>query len=593
MTSHQWKNIIDGLDEDIVNSAAERFGKARYSDDDPTSYPADDHPKEYRYTVKKGSSRRRLTARLCAAGGAAAAVVAGVFILRGQLITPNVTQPLSDMSSEQVSDTPVIYIENKPESSDTVTGAIKTDGFSIEVFEKYFYGSWVSKDGNGLEFSYSPNELFNHFAGRTVVRMESNSEGGFMLAQGDYGYDLLYVSAEHRDTLYYYRNFALDEAVLADLLLDIVAPESGYNEVYTRDGSPDEGDRLGYFGVEKLACEMGISAEKLITQDIQFEGGDGELWTNMSIAESRYTVFLMGQTEDSVSLRMKYRNYTISDTAFFDVTFERNGDDWAMNSAKSVTALKFRTGDDGFEGVTVSALALYDDHFYDWWYSDSDEYPSIVLNYKEDVFTPAEYCMGIEEEADGWAMYKQTAGGIKVYYIPDNNSQFMYLYSPDENGFVEPNDCDAVYERVGGSMGFAGSNRVSLIGLERYKLRHSNMSEGISLGSAIGNALNEAYDETWHSAYYTSDMEGWDGYRISEISESEVLFYFQQFNHDGQSRWACQQLVREGTDWTAGDLTVNITADELEIAGSYGEMIPVDYSVDLAAEESAGAVDGR
>ena len=52
MNSQQWKNVLDQLDEDIVNSAAERLSSAE-SDEDPSQYPVDSSPREYKNISRK------------------------------------------------------------------------------------------------------------------------------------------------------------------------------------------------------------------------------------------------------------------------------------------------------------------------------------------------------------------------------------------------------------------------------------------------------------------------------------------------------------------------------------------------------------
>lgn len=593
MNKQLWKEVFDNLDEDIVNSAAERLGKAKYSNENPADYPADSSPVEYRITKKRSSKSIWLAVGI----GSAAAVALGVGIVSfigtgnpGELVQPlsGEGRPAqSTVDNSSIADKPVDYVESKIESIPEGSVELQTGGFDLELFEEYFYGAWRDDGGWTMQLGYSPNEFFGYSSGRTVAGMSKDSDGCYMLQKTNEGYDMLFVPQDNKDTLYYYYNVTLEDGE--------VVSNNDFTGIYTRSGTVTEGNVLGYFGVEKLAYEMGVSSDFLLWQDIQFEGGDAELWIRNTSFGDCEKIYLLEQTENSVTLRMKYHNNTNSETAFFDVTFERNGEEWERNSIKSVTALKFRASDDVFLGITREGLTLFKQHFHGFWNGETDEYPSLTLLYVQDIFTPAEYCRGIEADIEGWAMYQYTDEGMKVYYIPENDQQTMYLYTPDENGFVEPNDCKARYERAEIGKGYAESSRLSWMGLMRYKLHHFDTTWDGSLADAITKALNDVYDETWYAANYTADMEGWDGYRISELSENEVLFYFQQFTRDGESRWVCQQLVKVGSDWTTGDLRVDITEDELEIEGSYEDKIPVDWSEDWDIEEieSVGAVDGR
>lgn len=600
MNTKLWKTAFDNLDEDIVNSAAERFGKAKFSDETPADYPADSSPAEYRITKKKSSKSVWLAVGI----GSAAAIALGVGIVSfigtgnpGELVQPlsGEGRPAhSSADNSSIADKPVDYVESKNESIPEEPVELQTGGFDLELFEEYFYGAWRDDGGWTMQLGYSPNEFFGYSSGRIVAGMDKDSNGCYILQQTNEGYDMLFVPQSEPDKLYYYYSVTLtDDGRLPE---DFWTSDHEYTAIYTRGGAVSEGNSLGYFGVEKLACEMGVSSDFLLWQDIQFEGGNAETWIRGTSFDDCEPIYLLEQTENSVTLRMKYHNNTNSESAFFDVTFERNGGEWGMRTAMTTSDLYFGTEDNRiFEMVSKKGLTLFSQHFHDFWGGESEEYPSFVLLYMEDIFTPAEYCLGIEEAAEGWAMYQHTAEGMKVYYIPEIEPTVMYLYIPDENGFAEPNKYTAKWESMGKAMGYAGSNRISWIGLERYKLHHGDSSEGISLGAVIGYALSEVYGESWSAAYYTADMEGWDGYRISELSENEVLFYFQQFTREGESRWVCQQIVKTGADWTLGDLRVDITEDEMEIAGFYGDKIPVDWSEDWDIEEmeSAGAVDGR
>ena len=52
MNSQQWKNVLDHLDEDIVDSAAEHLSSDD-ADEDSTEYHPDSKPREYRNISRK------------------------------------------------------------------------------------------------------------------------------------------------------------------------------------------------------------------------------------------------------------------------------------------------------------------------------------------------------------------------------------------------------------------------------------------------------------------------------------------------------------------------------------------------------------
>lgn len=584
MNSHLWKTILDDLDEDIVNAAAERFGRAKFSGEEPGEYSPDSDPTEYSYSDGKKSRRRFIIG----ISSTAAAVAAGVFILRGVTMPQEVTQPLAGGTSEvsTVPNTPVDYVESKKESIPEEPVELQTGGFDLELFEEYFYGAWRDDGGWTMQLGYSPNEFFGYSSGRTVAGMFKDSDGCYMLQKTNEGYDMLFVPQYNQDTLYYYYNYY--NVTLEDG--DVLPSNHEYTGVYTRSGSVVEGNTLGYFGVEKLACEMGVDSDFLLRQDIQFEGGDAELWTRSgAIFPDFDNVFLLEQTDDSVTLCMAYvLTEDPEKQQYFDVTFERdNSGTWEMTTVQSG---KLYFGDvELYSGLTKEGLTLFKQHFSDWWYSESDEYPSIVLIYKDDIFTPAEPCSGIAEVTGGWAMRQQSDEG-RIYYIPEDETQNMYLYIPDENGFAKRDEYAAVYERSGGAMGYAGSCRISWLGLERYKFMHDDNPDGDSLASVIERALTQDIEIGGSAAYYTADMEGWDGYRIAEQSETLVLFSYQLFNAIGESCWVTQELVKQGANWTLGEITEReLTNDDIMREEGF---VPITWSDDLPLESEVEA-DGR
>lgn len=627
MNSQLWKTVFDNLDEDIVNSAAERFGKVNFSCENPGDYPADSNPTEYKYSEKRHRSRF-----IIAAGGvsAAAAVAAGVFFLRGTGAPDDMFQPLSNAASSAQATEQAVSQETgegvsiseemaDPRSEpqvDTEWFVDKT-GFNRAVFDEYFYGSW-DLDGGAytlqldymptLQLGYTPTVPFSHSAGAVVLEMGSDPDGGYMLALTDFGYDVYFVPNDDQDTLQVYYNVTWEEG--STLLSGIMEKDGELHDILGVDpaeykrGAPLSSDNsLGYFGIERMAMEMGVTADWLLNQDIQFEGGDAELWTRSVWFDGWDTVISLNtQTDYSVTLRMRYAlagNET--KTQFFDVTFEKENDgSWFMRQVQTSPLLYFGTWENDSYEVTRTDIVLFKQYFTGFWKGADEITPNLTLIYANDIFTPAEYFAGIREVGNGYAMYHVTARGLRVYYIDKDNPQIMYLYDPDKDGFSEPDSCTAVYER-GLGKGYAGSIRYSYLGLERYKLMHNESSGGMSLADAISNALNDYATEPvsiWSASNYTSAMEGWDGYRIVEKSDSLVLFSYQRFNRVGESNWVTQELVRDGENWTLAKLTEGVLTAEDDTAPEEVDMVPFDWSEDqeiaeMAARESEGVYDGR
>ncbi|MGN1338718.1 MAG: hypothetical protein ACI4WS_00340, partial [Oscillospiraceae bacterium] len=289
MESKLWKMILDELDEEIVNSAAERFGGAKFSDENPGDYSPDSDPTEYRYSGSKKSRRRFIIG----ISSTAAAVAAGVFILRGVTMPQEVTQPLAGGTAEvsevpdkpvdyiesqnrgtaeasSVPDTSVDYIESQNDTDPDIPAELETDGFSAALFEEYFYGLWgypTADYNRPMELSYQKS-MFGFGAGRTLAKMEKTSDGCYMLAQTDSCYEVWFVPENDRESLFVYHNVSVVNGTVMRKDNGEFICDSFIEHSY--DGTPaeSESDRLGYFGIKKLAEEMGVSAEWLLTQNI-------------------------------------------------------------------------------------------------------------------------------------------------------------------------------------------------------------------------------------------------------------------------------------------------------------------------------------
>ncbi len=617
MNSYIWKNVFDNLDEDIINSAAERFSKKKYSGENPADYPADSSPVEYRFTKKK--SRKPVWIAAGIGTAAVAALGIGIYAYKGADNSDDLVRPYSgdfNSSSSTLSassipstvSTPSTALTSLPlESDDSLIGqrtspegtilptepvTLNNGGYSQLFFENYFYGKWTDDGGWTMELGYTPNEFFSHSLGQVVAAMELDSSGCYMLRRTADRYDALFVPQDNKDTLYYYYNAPVTEE--GEIPAGFWKEGLDNANIYTRSGVPEEGNSLGYFGIERLAQEMGVDSSFLLNQDIQTEGDTPLYWTRNVNFSDWDTVIALEDSPNEFILRMKYAwEYRPYETRFFDVTFRQENDSgWFVQQVKSTDALYFGTEDQLFEGVTRENLVLYKEYFATFWKSTDEKSPNVSLIYTNDIFTPAEYCADIRELEDGCALYHITKDGLRVYYVPKDNTEQMYLYIPDENGFAERDSCAVIYVENGGKDYF-GSIWLSYMGLERYKLMHYAGPEGGTLKEAMEQALSQVLDDKWSASYYTSDMENWNAYRIIEESETSALFSYQQFTREGDSRWITQELVNDGSNWTLGEYSERLltnedsTDDPLEMS-----KIPIDWSEDYQVKSSESEVAG-
>lgn len=601
MNSHLWKTILDDLDEDIVNAAAERFGRAKFSGEEPGEYSPDSDPTEYSYSDGKKSRRRFIIG----ISSTAAAVAAGVFILRGVTMPQEVTQPLSGGETTEVSsvpDNPVDYIESQNDTDPELPAELETDGFSAALFEEYFYGLWgypTADYNRPMELSYQ-DSMFGYSAGRTLAKMERTSDGCYMLAQTDSGYEVWFVPENDRESLFVYRGVQVVNGTVMRRDNGEFICDSFIEHSYDGIPAENESDRLGYFGIEKLAEEMGVSAEWLLNQEFPVEDRGAVLSRNNIGSRDMDYVILMEKTDSRVSLRMRYvifytdvNDNVSSYEMWLELHFEKNPDgSWSVSFDDS-PGLYF--GSDAlYSGLTKEGLQLFKQSGLhgDWlcaWSGTGETLPTLNLRYDEDIFTPAEPCVGVAEAADGCALCRKTEDGYVIYYLDYNDPETLNVYKPNEYGFTSRESVIASYEKPL-PKGYGGGVYVSWLGLERYKFMHDYNPDGDSLASVIERALTQDIEIGGSAANYTADMEGWDGYRIAEQSETLVLFSYQLFNAIGESCWVTQELVKQGANWTLGEITEReLTNDDIMREEGF---VPITWSDDLPLESEVEA-DGR
>ena len=100
MKAESWKKIIDDLDDDIVDSAAERLSKPEHSTvDDMEAFTHDGKPTEYKYP----SERKKHRGLYIGIGSAAAAAAVAGFVLlnnSGLVRSPNPVLTAESSSAE-------------------------------------------------------------------------------------------------------------------------------------------------------------------------------------------------------------------------------------------------------------------------------------------------------------------------------------------------------------------------------------------------------------------------------------------------------------------------------------------------------------
>lgn len=557
MDPQHWKNILDGLDEDIVDSAAERFGGARYSDDSPETYPADDKPMVYVYPEKK-RSRRHLWAGI-GTGAAAAAVVAvaaGVSLINRQPQTGGMV-PLSQGTAQKTSSTATssttleIRDATELESTFTISTQIEAipSGFSaaeLTLFQEYFYGVWADGDIT-VTLDWSADSAFGDDYSCTGI--ELTDEGCYMGAHDGSKYDLWFVPADVPGSLYIYRNVRTDESGAVLRENGVISCENV--DVFVSTGDLQEYSALGYFGRLKLADDMGKTPETLFskTQLETYEGSDSgsEIWTRAeSYAPVWDKVVLKSQTDSRISMSMAFTNSS-GIIQYFDLGWATADDgSWYLYSVEKSMDVFARTADDLKVTLTLSDLDIFEGYYTGSWTSDSGD---LTLTYTQDIFGAGTYCGGFYAGTDGWSMYSYTGESVQVYYISYDDPFTMFLYEPDRFGYASQEDYIAEYAHVDfGGSDSADESSLSWLGLQRWILDTGSTTDETSLPQAVYSAMTQCRNDLWSDE--TANGAAFEGYKISAVSDNKYRFTFQQFSADGGSRWVTMALSFEDNAWT-------------------------------------------
>ena len=557
MNPQLWKNVLDGLDEDIVNSAAERFGNGRYDDESPESYPADDKPLVYSFPEKK-KSRRHLWAGIGAGTAAAAAVVVVVgAALRFRPAESNI-QPLSEgasMKSASVSgiqsaevQEPAVLVDSftKSQLQEIPAGftAAELPAAELPLFEEYFYGAWSAGDFTVM-LGWGADSAFG--SDYECTGIEVTDDGCYMGAYDGSAYDLWFVPASDMETLYIYRNVTLNDGVVQHTENGIACEST---DMLTGSAASEEYSALGYFGRIKLADDMGMTADMLFnkTQLETYEGsGSGaEVWTRSESYEPIWDkVVLKSQADSVVEMSMAFTN-SAGTIQYFDLGWTASDDgSWYLYSVEKSMDVFARTADDLKVTLTMSDLDIFENYYFGTWTSDSGD---ITLNYSQDIFGNGTYCGGFYAGTDGWSMYSYCGDKVQVYYIDYSDPFTMFLYEPDQFGYAKQGGYICEYTHGDyGSVEY-DTSAISWLGLQRWILDTWSATDHNSLSQAVYSAIKDTRNDYWSDEYGKDEL--FEGYVINRISENKYQFMFQQFSADGESRWVTMVLSFQDNEWS-------------------------------------------
>lgn len=557
MKAESWKKIIDDLDDDIVDSAAERLSKPEHSTvDDMEAFTHDGKPTEYKYP----SERKKHRGLYIGIGSAAAAAAVAGFVLlnnSGLVMSPNPVLTAESSSAETYATTPfVAYVEKSAPDTQSELVSIQTDGIDFILFDEYFYDVWeMTDDESGevvdIQLGYGDTTIFGeHGYTYDCLGTILTGEGCYMIAAGEGQYDLWFVPENDRNSLIVYCDAQIEDGqvVYEDSMIKCADTVifSGYGtEKLEEDGS------LGYFGQEKLAQKMGLTTEYLFEEPAMSESTsvypeDGSTAKNwVRTYELRGTnIRLVSQSSDKVVVTELMEDSNSGARERFDITWTYSGGEWLTTGYAVSEIMPFS---DTYEYLDKNKFQTFEDMFAGTWQENSTG-AELTMDYTEDPFEPGDHIF-IYYIYHGMALFCVGAQGNTAYYIPDDEPDVMYQYAATEKSgnVVKRSEYTNVYTRRDGEFTPIDEAAVSRLGVIGFKKYFNTYSE---LGDVMNDLILEKYDSIWSHAFYMPGVSSFGGYTVIQTGDGSYIFTYQEYNRDtGADRWVTYTITNTIKGW--------------------------------------------
>lgn len=562
MKAESWKKIIDDLDDDIVDSAAERLSKPEHSTvDDMEAFTHDGKPTEYKYPSERKKHRGLY---IGIGSAAAAAAVAGFLLLNhaGLVMSPQPMAALEDTAPETYATSTFATTtfganlqKSVPEIQSKLV-SIQTDGIDFDLFDEYFYDVWeMTDDESGevvdIQLGYGDTTIFGeHGYTYDCLGTILTGEGCYMIAAGEGQYDLWFVPENDRNSLIVYCDAQIEDGqvVYEDSMIKCAATVifSGYGtEKLEEDGS------LGYFGQEKLAQKMGLTTEYLFEEPAMSESTsvypeDGSTAKNwVRTYELRGTnIRLVSQSSDKVVVTELMEDSNSGAGEWFDITWTYSGGEWLTTGYAVSEIMPFS---DTYEYLDKNKFQTFEDMFAGTWQENSTG-AELTMDYTEDPFEPGDHIF-IYYIYHGMALFCVGAQGNTAYYIPDDEPDVMYQYAATEKSgnVVKRSEYTNVYTRRDGEftpIDEAAGSRLGVIGFKKYLNTYSE------LGDVMNDLILEKYDSIWSHAFYTPGVSNFGGYTVFQTGDGSYIFTYQEYNRDtGADRWVTYTITNTIKGW--------------------------------------------
>ena len=557
MKADSWKKIIDGIDEDIVDSAAEKLSRTEHSAGIPGEFSDNGKTTEYRYPAKKKRGG------LYIGVGSAAAAVAGFLLLNhaGLVMSPQPMAASEDTAPETYATSTFATTtfganlqKSVPEIQSKLV-SIQTDGIDFDLFDEYFYDVWeMTDDESGevvdIQLGYGDSSIFGRGNGYTCLGTIKTSDGCYMVAVGGGQYDLWFVPENDRNSLFVDCDVQIvdDQVVYEDSMIKCAATVifSGYGtEKLEEDGS------LGYFGQEKLAQKMGLTTEYLFEEPAMSESTsvypeDGSTAKNwVRTYELRGTnIRLVSQSSDKVVVTELMEDSNSGAGEWFDITWTYSGGEWLTTGYAVSEIMPFS---DTYEYLDKNKFQTFEDMFAGTWQENSTG-AELTMDYTEDPFEPGDHIF-IYYIYHGMALFCAGAQGNTAYYIPDDEPDVMYQYAATEKSgnVVKRSEYTNVYTRRDGEFTPIDEAAVSRLGVIGFKKYFNTYSE---LGDVMNDLILEKYDSIWSHAFYMPGVSSFGGYTVIQTGDGSYIFTYQEYNRDtGADRWVTYTITNTIKGW--------------------------------------------
>lgn len=560
MKADSWKKIIDGIDEDIVDSAAEKLSRTEHSAGIPGEFSDNGKTTEYRYPAKK----KRGGLYIGVGSAAAAAAVAGFLLLNhaGLVMSPQPMAASEDTAPETYATSTFAITtfganlqKSVPEIQSKLV-SIQTDGIDFDLFDEYFYDVWeMTDDESGevvdIQLGYGDTTIFGeHGYTYDCLGTILTGEGCYMIAAGEGQYDLWFVPENDRNSLIVYCDAQIEDGqvVYEDSMIKCAATVifSGYGtEKLEEDGS------LGYFGQEKLAQKMGLTTEYLFEEPAMSESTsvypeDGSTAKNwVRTYELRGTnIRLVSQSSDKVVVTELMEDSNSGTGEWFDITWTYSGGEWLTTGYAVSEIMPFS---DTYEYLDKNKFQTFEDMFAGTWQENSTG-AELTMDYTEDPFEPGDHIF-IYYIYHGMALFCAGAQGNTAYYIPDDEPDVMYQYAATEKSgnVVKRSEYTNVYTRRDGEftpIDEAAVSRLGVIGFKKYLNTYSEH------GDVMNNLILEKYDSIWSHAFYMPGVSSFGGYTVFQTGDGSYIFTYQEYNRDtGADRWVTYTITNTIKGW--------------------------------------------